>query len=51
LHTINPRLFPEQVQYIINDAADRAALLDPTLLPLLGRARGQAADSSNARSR
>jgi fatty-acyl-CoA synthase len=41
LHTINPRLFPEQVQFIINDAADRLLFVDPTLLPLLGALEGK----------
>ena len=35
LHTINPRLFPEQLQYIVNHAEDRFLFLDPLLLPLL----------------
>ncbi len=41
LHTINPRLFPEQVQFIINDAADRLLFVDPTVLPLLGALEGK----------
>ncbi|MEM9305206.1 MAG: long-chain fatty acid--CoA ligase [Pseudomonadota bacterium] len=36
-HTINPRLFPEQLEYIVNHAEDRALLVDPTLLPLVER--------------
>ena len=35
LHTINPRLFPEQLQYIVNHAEDRYLFADPLLLPLL----------------
>ena len=35
LHTINPRLFPEQLQYIVNHAEDRFLFADPLLLPLL----------------
>ena len=35
LHTINPRLFPDQLQYIVNHAEDRFLFLDPLLLPLL----------------
>jgi len=41
LHTVNPRLFPEQVEFIINDAADRMLFVDPTLLPALAPLRGK----------
>ncbi len=34
-HTINPRLFPEQLIFIINDAQDKALLFDKTFLPLI----------------
>lgn len=34
-HTINPRLFPEQIIFIINDAKDKAILFDKTFLPLI----------------
>lgn len=34
-HTINPRLFPEQLAYIINDADDQALFFDITFLPLI----------------
>jgi acyl-CoA synthetase (AMP-forming)/AMP-acid ligase II len=34
LHTVNPRLFPEQIQYIINHAEDRFVFFDPVLAPL-----------------
>lgn len=34
-HTINPRLFPEQLVFIINDAADRILLFDKTFAPLI----------------
>lgn len=34
-HTINPRLFPEQLIFIINDAADKVVLFDKTFLPLI----------------
>src|ERR1700745_3147493 len=36
-HTINPRLFDEQIVYIVNHAADRLLFLDITFLPLLER--------------
>jgi len=34
-HTINPRLFPEQLVYIINHAEDRFLLVDPMFVPLI----------------
>ena len=34
-HTINPRLFPEQLIFIINDATDKVLLFDKTFLPLV----------------
>lgn len=37
LHTLNVRLFPEQVAYIVNHAEDRVILVDGTLAPLLAR--------------
>lgn len=35
VHTINPRLFPEQISFIINHAEDRIIFVDPLVLPLL----------------
>ncbi|MEW6707125.1 MAG: 3-(methylthio)propionyl-CoA ligase [Pseudomonadota bacterium] len=34
-HTINPRLFPEQIAWIANDAADKVLCFDSTFLPLV----------------
>ncbi|MGY0194921.1 3-(methylthio)propionyl-CoA ligase [Leptothrix sp. BB-4] len=34
-HTINPRLFPEQIAWIVNDAADQVLCFDLTFLPLV----------------
>jgi fatty-acyl-CoA synthase len=34
-HTINPRLFPEQIAWIISDAADKVLCIDLTFLPLI----------------
>ncbi len=34
-HTINPRLFPEQIAFIVNHAEDRLLFSDLTFLPLL----------------
>jgi acyl-CoA synthetase (AMP-forming)/AMP-acid ligase II len=36
-HTINPRLFPDQIAYIVNHAEDRYLFLDPMFLPLVER--------------
>ena len=35
LHTLNIRLFPEQLTYVINHAEDRVVIVDDTLVPLL----------------
>jgi fatty-acyl-CoA synthase len=35
LHTLNPRLFPEQLVYIVNHAEDRVIITDLTFLPIL----------------
>jgi fatty-acyl-CoA synthase len=34
-HTINPRLFPEQIVYIVNHAEDRLLFVDLNLLPAI----------------
>jgi fatty-acyl-CoA synthase len=34
-HTINPRLFPEQITWIVNHAEDRLMLVDLTFVPLV----------------
>src|SRR5215813_6438356 len=34
-HTVNPRLFTEQIVWIINDAEDRVLITDLTFVPLL----------------
>ena len=34
-HTINPRLFPDQIAYIINHAEDRHLFVDPMFLPIV----------------
>jgi fatty-acyl-CoA synthase len=38
LHTNNVRLFPDQLAYIVNDAADRIVIVDASLVPVLARA-------------
>ena len=40
-HTINPRLFPEQLIFIINDAQDKAIFFDSTFLPLITAIQGK----------
>jgi fatty-acyl-CoA synthase len=34
-HTVNPRLFPDQIVWIVNHAEDRVMLVDLTFVPLL----------------
>jgi fatty-acyl-CoA synthase len=34
-HTINPRLFPEQITYIVNHAEDKLLFIDETFIPLV----------------
>ena len=34
-HTVNPRLFPEQIVWIVNHAEDRILMTDLTFVPLL----------------
>lgn len=36
-HTINPRLYPEQIEYIINHAEDDILFFDVSFLPLIER--------------
>jgi acyl-CoA synthetase (AMP-forming)/AMP-acid ligase II len=35
LHTVNPRLFPEQILHIINHAEDSYVFFDPVFVPLV----------------
>lgn len=41
LHTLNLRLFPEQLAYVINHGEDHVIIVDASLMPLLARVRGQ----------
>jgi fatty-acyl-CoA synthase len=34
-HTVNPRLFPEQIDFILNHAEDRLVFVDPAFVPAL----------------
>src|SRR3977135_1814792 len=40
LHTLNPRLFPEHLEFVINDADDQVVFVDASLLPALQRIAG-----------
>jgi fatty-acyl-CoA synthase len=40
LHTLNIRLFPEQLAYVIDHAGDRVVLVDASLVPLLAAVAG-----------
>jgi fatty-acyl-CoA synthase len=40
LHTLNIRLFPEQLTYVVNHAEDRIVLVDDNLIPLLAKVAG-----------
>jgi fatty-acyl-CoA synthase len=41
LHTLNIRLFPEQLVYIANHAEDRVVIVEDTLVPQLAKVRDQ----------
>src|SRR5207245_7335181 len=43
LHTVNPRLFPEQIEYIINHAENRVLFFDITFADLVAKLRRQRA--------
>ncbi|MGF1596741.1 MAG: long-chain fatty acid--CoA ligase [Acidimicrobiales bacterium] len=39
LHTLNIRLFPEQLAYVVNHAEDKVLLVDASIAPLLAKIR------------
>ena len=41
IHTINPRLFPDQIAYIANHAEDKVVFFDSTFAPLIEKLRPQ----------
>jgi fatty-acyl-CoA synthase len=41
LHTVNPRLHPADLAYIVNHAQDQVILVDEVLLPVFERFRGE----------
>ncbi|MHB8681092.1 MAG: long-chain fatty acid--CoA ligase [Acidimicrobiales bacterium] len=40
LHTLNIRLFPEQLTYVVNHAEDKVVVVDASIAPLFARVRG-----------
>ena len=47
-HTINPRLFPEQIVWIVNHAEDRVMMVDLTFVPIAREARRTGCRPSSA---
>jgi len=47
LHTLNPRLFDDQLAYIINHAEDRAILYDRAFAPIIERLKPQLTATSH----
>ena len=41
LHTLNVRLFPEQLEFVVKDADDQVIFVDKTLLPILNNLAGK----------
>src|SRR5262249_41617414 len=41
IHTINPRLFPDQITYIANHAEDKVVFYDTTFAPLVEKVKPQ----------
>ncbi len=41
LHTLNIRLFPEQLAYVVNHAEDKVVIVDASIAPLFARVRDQ----------
>ena len=50
LHTLNIRLFPEQLAYVVNHAEDKVVIVDGSIAPLFARVRGRAARRSSTSS-
>ena len=44
LHTVNPRLFEEQIAYIVDDAEDQVLFADITFVPLVEKLLGSCGD-------
>ncbi|MGA2519511.1 MAG: long-chain fatty acid--CoA ligase [Acidimicrobiales bacterium] len=41
LHTLNIRLFPEQLSYVVNHGEDKVVILDASVAPLFARVRAE----------
>jgi len=41
LHTLNVRLFPDQLAYVVNHAEDKVVIVDASLAPLFARVRDE----------
>src|ERR1700728_2823721 len=41
LHTLNIRLFPEQLSYVVNHAEDKVIIVDASIAPLFARIRDE----------
>ena len=41
LHTLNLRLFPDQLEFTIRDAGDKLIIVDKTLIPILNKVAGK----------
>jgi len=41
LHTLNIRLFPEQLAYVVNHAEDKVVIIDGSIAPLFARVRAE----------
>ena len=50
LHTLNIRLFPEQLAYVINHAEDRVIIVDASIVPLLAKVARSADDGRSTSS-
>ena len=50
VHTLNPRLFPDQLDYIINHAGDRWVFLDTTFVPIFEKPCRPGSNPSRASS-
>ena len=50
LHTLNPRLFPEQIAWIINHAEDTHVFYDITFQPIIEAIKDKVPDGEALRS-
>ena len=50
VHTLNPRLFPEELAYIVGDAEDKVIVVDESLLEVSSKPSGPRATSPTSSS-